>query len=110
MKSTPTRSILPFHPPSEPPANAETNLLRQHGVARTLTTGQTWGQEFPEEFHVDFREDIEIQDKGSVTFGIVFKEGPMKLMKVTDALKDCSATILKLVELMEKFLKLQAGC
>jgi hypothetical protein len=73
-------------------------VKNQHGSV----TGGTWGGELPEEFHIDFTDDIEIQDEGSVPFQIVFKEGPMKLMPVLGSLQDASATVLGIVKLMEE--------
>jgi hypothetical protein len=67
--------------------------------------GGTWGQELSEDFHIDFRDDIEVQDNGRATFGIVFKEGPMKNFKVSDVLKDFRGTVLAIVELMEKLVE-----
>jgi hypothetical protein len=68
-------------------------------------TGGTWGQELDEEFHVDFAQDVEIQDNGHVSFGIVFKEGPMKNMEVSDTLKEFSGTVSRIVELLEKLVE-----
>lgn len=65
----------------------------------------TWGQELTEEFHIDFSLNIKIEDKGYVSFEIVFKEGPMKNMKVSDILQEFSRTVLGIVELLEKFVE-----
>ena len=61
------------------------------------------GQEFGEEFHIDFAEDVEIEDNGRVPFEIVgFKEGTMKNMEVSGVLKESSGTVLGVVKLLEK--------
>ncbi|HZY72455.1 MAG TPA: hypothetical protein VFE22_05040 [Edaphobacter sp.] len=88
--------------PSTTYGNVEGLTVKDHSGA---VTGRTWGSELAEEFHVDFHQDIEIQDKGRVAFEIVFKEGPMKDMEVTGLLGGFSCTVLALVELMEKFVQ-----
>jgi hypothetical protein len=64
--------------------------------------GGTWGGELGEEFRIDFAEDVEIENKGRVPFGIVFKEGPLKNMEVSDVLEEFSGTVLGVVKLLEK--------
>jgi hypothetical protein len=66
------------------------------------TDAGTWGQELAEEFHIDLPLDVEIEDKGYVSLGIVFKEGPLKDMEVSSVLKVFSGTVLGIVELLEK--------
>lgn len=68
-------------------------------------TGNSWGQELPEDFRIDFREDVEILDNGRITLGIVFQEGPLQLMEVSDVLQEFSRTVLGVVELLEKFVE-----
>jgi hypothetical protein len=68
-------------------------------------SSRSWGGELGEEFHIDFPQDVEIEDKGRVPFGIVFKEGAMKNMEVSDVLKEFSGTVLGVVKLLEKFVE-----
>jgi hypothetical protein len=74
-------------------------VKNQHGSV----TRNSWGQELAEDFHIDFALDVEIEDKGYVPFGIVFKEGPLKNMQVSHILKEFSGTVLGIVKLLEKF-------
>ena len=74
-------------------------VKNQHGSV----TGNSWGQELAGDFHIDFALDVEIEDKGYVPFGIVFKEGPLKNMQVSHILKEFSGTVLGIVEVLEKF-------
>jgi hypothetical protein len=76
-------------------------IKNQH---RSVTAG-TWGGELGEEVRINVAEDAEIEDKGHVPFGIVFKEGPTKNMEVSDVLKEFSGTVLRVVKLLEKLVE-----
>lgn len=82
--------------------NVEGLKVKGNGGA---VTGGTWGGELPEEFHVDFADYVEIQNQGRITFSIVFKEGPFKLMEVSGVLKDLSGTVLRIIEILEKLVE-----
>lgn len=90
--------------PSTTYGNVEGLTIKGHSGA---VTGGTWGGELAEDFHVDFHQEVEIKDTGRVTFGIVFKEDPMKGMEIMHLLDEFRRTVLDAVVQMEKFVEAQ---
>ena len=72
----------------------------------TIIEGDTLGMNPPDEFFIgSFPREFDVKDKGSFSVEVLFKEGPAESLEVSEGLDMFSGTVLRVVELLEKFIQ-----